>query len=100
MLATTITRTVVKQTLTPTTAIPTTSTPTMQTTERAKKHQLFTKPVQPLAKPTILQGNFILEPIQLITPWDRRPERQNQVQQRDNQNNSNESLKAAAQTLN
>ena len=64
-------------------------------TEPRESRKLVTHPVGRLEKQTTPQRNASLEPMQ--PPWHRRLERQNQVQEKANQSNSNETPQAAAQ---
>ena len=59
-------------------------------------------PVRHVARQTIPQRTAIMEPMQPIDrpPRQTRPERQNQVQERANRKDSNETSQAAAQNLN
>ena len=61
--------------------------------------KLFTHPVRHVRKQTTPQKNVILEPMQPIDrlPRQRRPERQNPVQERSYQNNSNKTTQTADQ---
>ena len=78
------------------------TTATKTVTEPKERRKLFTHPVRHLERQTTPQRNATMEPTQ---PIDRHPgtedrKRQNQVQERTNQNDSNETTQAAAQNLN
>ena len=78
------------------------TTTTETVTELKESQKLFTHPVRHVARQTIPQNwsyhraNAANRP----PPRQRRPERQNQVQERANQNDSNETIQAAAQKIN
>ena len=81
------------------TAMSTILTTTTETvTEPKESQKLIAHPMRHVARQTIPQRNAVMEPMQPFR--QRRPERQSQVQERANQNDSNETRQAAAQNLN
>ena len=77
-------------------------TTTRTVTEPRESRKLFMHPLRRAEKQTTPQRNVILEPMQTIARLPRhvRPERQNQVPERANLNDSKEVPQAAAQNLN
>ena len=88
--------------LTPTATSTILTTTTGTVTEPKESQKLFTHPVRHVVRQTIPQRDAIMEPMQPIdaSPGQRRTERQNQVQERAVQNDSNENSQAVAQNLN
>ena len=86
------------------TATSTIITTTKTKTKPEESQKLFTHPVRHVARQTIPQRNATTEPMQpidrLLGKEERRPERQNQVQERASHNDLKENTQAAAQSLN
>ena len=83
---------------TTTSTIITTITP-KTVTEPKQNQKLFTHPVRHVEEQTAPQRVVAWEPMQpivLLPPWHRRPEGQEQVQERANQSVSFENVRAAA----
>ena len=91
-----------KQTLTPTTKLQTIPKQTTKIIKETEDLDLSSHPVRPAVEPTTPQRNVTSEQTQQIDPpsRNRRPQGQNQVQQRNAQSISDGNVQAAAQTLN
>ena len=89
-----------KQTPTPTTKHQSQTRWTIQIIKETENLDLFFHPVRHVAEQTTPQRDATLEQMQRIDPRNRRPEGQNQAQQRNTQKNSDGNVQATAQALN
>ena len=95
------TKTVALKTPTPTARSTIIITTTKTVTKLKESQKLFSQPVRQAEKQKSTEKcNFGANAANLPPPRQRRPERQNQVSERANQNDTNEAPQAAAQNLN